>query len=409
VNKIENPAFAIVGMGGFARTHIRYMEEVVALGIGRQVAQVAIKADQQQFAPEVVALRQQGVEVFSSLRELLAQSRQQIDVVTVPTGIPLHRPMCQAALEAGCHVVLEKPAAGSVQDVDALLAAATRAGKRVAVGFQGIYSHEVQTLKAWICEGRFGAVHSVRAWGCWPRPPTYYARNGWAGKLAVGDTWVLDAPHHNALGHAVNQMAFVASARPQESLTPVALTAELYRANPIESADTAVFRMESTEGVEVFFAVSHCVGTQHDPVFRMETEKAIVETQYRGGTVIHWRDGRNEVPEFEPGRVGVFEDMARVLRGERQALLCPLALARTQVLITCATFDSAPVATLPEQVVRVRQEDGLVWVEGMDEVVQRAAQEGQLFSEMGVPWARAGRRVDLQGYGYFPGARTDGL
>jgi predicted dehydrogenase len=143
VEKIENPAFAIVGMGGFARTHIRYMGEVVALGIGRQVAQVAIKADQQQFATEITALRQQGVEVFSSLRELLAQSRQQIDVVTVPTGIPLHRPMCQAALEAGCHVVLEKPVAGSVQDVDALLAAATRAGKRVAVGFQGIYSHEV--------------------------------------------------------------------------------------------------------------------------------------------------------------------------------------------------------------------------------------------------------------------------
>ena len=125
---------AIVGMGGFARSYLRDIEKVA--GYGRHVAQVAIAADQQIFAAEVAALVAKGVEIVPSLRAMLAACRDEIDLVCIPTGIPLHRPMTEAALEAGCHVLVEKPAAGSIQDVEAMRAAQARTGQMCAVGFQ---------------------------------------------------------------------------------------------------------------------------------------------------------------------------------------------------------------------------------------------------------------------------------
>ena len=111
------------------------MRKLAAAGLGRQVGQVAIAADRENFGAEVEALAQQGIPIYASLRQMLAQAREGIDVVCLPLGIALHPPMTIAALEAGCHVVVEKPAAGSVQDVDAMLATRDRSGRLCAVGF----------------------------------------------------------------------------------------------------------------------------------------------------------------------------------------------------------------------------------------------------------------------------------
>lgn len=398
---MDRPAFAVVGLGGFAQTHLRYMRQAVESGAARHVAQVIIDEDRRQFPDEVQALEAAGVEVFPSLRQLLADARGRVDAVGIPTGIPLHRPMCQAVLEAGCHALLEKPVAGSIQDVDALLAAEARAGRRVGVGFQHIYRNDVQRLKDEICQGRFGAVQSLRARVLWPRPPAYYGRNGWAGRLAVGDTWVLDGPHHNAMAHAINLMCFLASRDPGRTVTPRRVQAEMYRANPIEGPDCVAMRVEAEEGPELFFVMAHCTDQNHDPVFYIETEKAAIEVAYLGGVRIHWRTGKSETHEWA-GATGVFEDLAAVISGRRSELLCPLRLARAQTLVTCATFESTEVHPLPEEMVRQQPEDGLLYVPAMADAVEQALEQRSLWSEMGYDWARPGRVVDLQGYDYFP-------
>ena len=99
---------AIVGMGGFASTYLRDIEQVEEFG--RHIAQVAIKADQRNFSTEIQALADKGVRVFTSLRQMLAACRNEIDLLCIPTGIPLHRVMTVAGLEADCHVLVEKPA-----------------------------------------------------------------------------------------------------------------------------------------------------------------------------------------------------------------------------------------------------------------------------------------------------------
>jgi len=398
---MDIPRFAVVGLGGFAKMHLRYVQDVVEAGLGRHVAQVAIPADRELFAEEVAALRAQGVEIFLSLREMLAEARERIDVTCIPTGTPLHRPMAVAALEAGTNVLVEKPAAGSIQDVGALIRARDAAGKLCAVGYQHIYRPDTQQLKQWVCEGRFGAIKRVKSFGCWPRNADYYQRNGWAARLALQDTWVLDSPHNNALAHAVNAMCYVACSRPGESLVPTAVLAELYRANPIESADTTVFRADTREGVEVFFAVSHCTDRLLNPTTVFETDQARIEWTYAGDTTICWHDGATEHSEG-PGNVRrVAEDVAQVLLGRKKSLYCPLEVARAQTLCICGTFESSAIHELPEGL-RTVDAKGFTAVRGMTEAVVEAFEEAALFSELGVEWAQSGESVSLEGYDYFP-------
>jgi len=397
---MELPRIAVVGMGGFARTHHQYVQNVEKAGLGRQVAQVAIAADQTAYADELKVLQEQGVGVFTSLREMLAQAREEIDVVCIPTGIPLHRPMAIAALEAGCNVLVEKPAAGSIQDVDAMLAVEARSKGLCAVGYQHAYSPDYLRVKELVCSGKLGRIRDVRAFGCWPRDPSYYGRNGWAGKLAVGDTWILDSPHNNALSHAVNIMCIMASAQEGKALQPLAVQAELYRANDIESADTVAMRAETDEGVNLFFAVSHCTEETVHPIFVVRGDKGEVELDYHGGAQVRFADGETE--EWESADTGplVLENVVRTIAGQSD-LLCPLALTRAQTLCVCGTFESSPIRPLPQNVQR-KEEGGRIAVEGMTEWVIKAWKEAALFSELGVEWARAGRRIEMDGYTYFP-------
>jgi len=127
-----------------------------------------------------------------------------------------------------------------------MLAAQVRSGRICAVGYQHVGQRNYQFVKHWICAGNLGRVRSIKGFGCWPRDPEYYGRNGWAGKLAAGDTWALDSPHNNALAHAVNSMCFFGLSSDRPDVEPTAVQAELYRVNAIQSADTAVFRVETS-------------------------------------------------------------------------------------------------------------------------------------------------------------------
>ena len=396
------PRVAVVGMGGFASDHRSWARELDAKGAIRQVAQVAPAFDHRTFAADIAALSERGVAVYDSLRQMLAAQRREIDLVTIPTGIHLHRPMTVACLEAGCHVLVEKPASGSIQDTDAMIRAEEQSGPQVTVGYQHLYREDVALLKEWICGGRFGAVRRVKAFGSWPRSLEYYGRNEWAGLYGLGDRWVLDAPHQNAMAHAVNLMCYLGCERPRQSLAPESIRAELYRCNAIRSADSVSLRMRSAEGTEVFFAASHCTEEQLATVFVLEAEKATVTLEYEGGGVIEWSaGGREPLPVPEAGVTDVMEKAAALATGGLDLPPCPLAVARAQTLCTCGSYESSAVHELSGGELR----EGTVVFPGMKEAVLRAFAEAALFSELSLPWARAGDEVDLRGYGYYPAFR----
>ncbi|HKT57045.1 MAG TPA: Gfo/Idh/MocA family oxidoreductase [Microbacterium sp.] len=139
-------------------------------------------------------------------REVIA--RDDIDIVDIVTPGDAHAEIAIAALDAGKHVLCEKPLANTVAEAEAMADAASRArerGIRSMVGFTYRRAPAVTLLRDLIAQGRIGRVQQVRA--------AY--RQDWLVDPAVPLGWRLQKEHagSGALGdigaHIVDMTQFV--------------------------------------------------------------------------------------------------------------------------------------------------------------------------------------------------------
>ena len=103
--------FAVVGVKGYSRSHLGMVQALAQQGLGRLVASMMIdRAEHPDIASEFEA---SGVSVFDDYTAMLDLCQGEADIITLPVPIYLHAPMAAAALQAGYHVLLEKPVAGT--------------------------------------------------------------------------------------------------------------------------------------------------------------------------------------------------------------------------------------------------------------------------------------------------------
>ncbi len=397
----------IIGISGFGDVHYKDLVTFSERGILAPLGATVINQDQE--AEKCAKLRALGCKLYTDHRQMLADFKGRIDLCFIPTGIHLHRPMTIDALEAGANVYVEKPVAATVEDVAAMRAAAERTGKFVAVGYQTMYARETMLMKRLLCAGALGKVESVKYWGLWPRDDAYYARNNWAGRLKVGDAWVLDSPYNNALAHQLNMIAFLAGAEVEKSARPTGIQAELYRGHDITSADTAFMRVKTAEGPQLYCCVTHCSQAQSGPEITVRAARGKMVWNFKT-LRIEYADGRVEETAADGGyiyRENIMRQLlARIWDG--RAFVCDLDIAGTQTLIVNGAHDSSAIATVPaELITRAPEKDSVKTViAGIDELILKSCADEKLPSEMGVAWARAGREVDLRNYPAFGGGRN---
>lgn len=123
-------------------------------------------------------------------------ARDDIDLVDVCTPGDTHAEIAVAALEAGKHVLCEKPLANTVEEAEAMVAAAEKAaasGVRSMVGFTYRRVPAIGLARRLVAEGRLGQVHHVRAqylqdWIVDPEAPmSWRLDKSRAGSGALGD------------------------------------------------------------------------------------------------------------------------------------------------------------------------------------------------------------------------------
>ncbi len=143
----------IIGAGGIAHAHITNIKKVAGVEIVC-VADISEKA--------LASMKEKyGVRTYSDYKEMLAKEKE-IDAVSVCTPNGLHSENTIAALNAGKHVIVEKPMAMSAKEGQAMLDAAKKAGKQLVVGFQYRFDGKTQVIKKQVDDGVFGKVMYMR-------------------------------------------------------------------------------------------------------------------------------------------------------------------------------------------------------------------------------------------------------
>lgn len=397
---------AIVGVSGYGRIHYSFMREQALAGKVELVGATIINPEEE--AEIVAELTAMGCRIFGDYQEMLAALKGQVDICCLPLPIHLHAPMTCQALEAGWNVLVEKPLSATIQDVRSIQRMEETTGRFAAVGFQEVYSPHAHALKQRLLAGEFGTVRSMKGRGLWPRCFDYYGRNNWAGRLKVGEHWVLDSPLNNALSHYLHLLLFLAGSSLRETARPLSLQGELYRAQAIESFDTGGVRIETDSGIPILFLGTHSSREVINPEIVIEADDGRVEWSIHGECRI-FRGDSDEPCEVSPPRGDQRKAMAESVLSrvtDPQAFVCTTQSASCHTLIVNGLHESAPICAFPSDLTEtIEDAEGLrTVVNTLDEALDVAFKSGRLLSETGLSWARSGERIDLTKLISFPGS-----
>jgi predicted dehydrogenase len=121
-----------------------------------------------------------GVPWTTDVKVLLANPA--VDAVYIAVPHSLHAPLAMQALEAGKHVLVEKPIATTLEDTAAMIAAGQRANRILSVAFDAQVNPESQHLRQLIANGAIGTVTGTRIVYRSDKPASYW-QSGFTGRV----------------------------------------------------------------------------------------------------------------------------------------------------------------------------------------------------------------------------------
>ncbi len=399
--------YALIGATGIGGFHLAAIRKLVEEGLVRLAAVV-----DPALAQESGLRAEFDAAGASSYLDYGAMLRQEPDLeaVVIAAPIPFHLEMTLACLKRDAFIYLEKPPVPLIQQWETLSAADPC--QRVAVGFQMITSHWVQECKRAITRGKLGTVQEIRMAACWPRLDHYYSRNSAAGRMSVRGEPIFDGPATNALAHLIHNAMFLAGEGMDKFDEPVEITAELYRARPIESYDVACLRGKFRSGISFTAALTHATEEALPYQFEVRGSEGWARVSDDGAVFESSFPCASDCAEsFEQLVDKTHRQFLAFVRGEQPRPATFLRDTRGYTLATNGMLVSSggihPIA--PAYLRRYQHgNEGGYDVVGLREAVMASFQTGLLFSELNLPWSVRTAPVPVLGLKTlaFP---TDGL
>ncbi|GHU80896.1 oxidoreductase [Spirochaetia bacterium] len=180
--------------------------------------------------------REAVVKVYANYKEMLREVKP--DIVTIASESGKHTDIAIDCLNAGCHVICEKPMALSTRDADAMIAASKKNNKKLAVCFQNRFNAPVQKVRAALEARRFGRVLHGMVQIRWNRNEAYYTEAPWRG------TWEQDGGTlMNQCTHGIDLLQWMMG---EDAVRVQAQTRRFLR--PIEAEDFGAALVEFKSG-----------------------------------------------------------------------------------------------------------------------------------------------------------------
>ena len=132
--------------------------------------------------------------VFADYRSLLAMD---CDWVSIATESGNHSSISIEALKAGKHVLVEKPMALSVIEMDQMIQTAQEYGRNLGACFQNRFNPAVQELRKKVDQNAFGRIFHITARILWHRSKAYYDQALWRGTRRMDGGTLMNQCSHN--------------------------------------------------------------------------------------------------------------------------------------------------------------------------------------------------------------------
>lgn len=248
--------FGILGCGVISKTHalaIDNIENATLLGVADNNAEYA-----RAFA------QKNGVKAYESYQDMLAD--KDIDVVCICTPSGFHASNAIDALNAGKHVILEKPMSISNEWADKVIEACERTGKKLTVISQFRFSEDIKRVKKLIEENAFGKISLCTLTMKYYRNPEYYSSSSWRGTLRFDGGGALI----NQGIHGVDMLDYILG--PITNVKGKIATIS----HDIEGEDTAVALFQTANGALGVIQASTCAYPGFDRRIEIHGDKGYV-------------------------------------------------------------------------------------------------------------------------------------
>lgn len=208
--------------------------------------------------------------IFASLSELLATTCP--DIVHILTPHHTHVELACQALAAGCHVLLEKPAATQKADLEILAEAVRKSGRQLGICLQNRYNFASREARQLLEARTFGPVLAARGFLTWWRDDQYYLQSPWRGRWATEGGGLMI----NQAIHTLDLLLWLVD-EPIVSLKGHLHTDHLE--NVIEVEDTASLLLRFETGATGVFYATNAYPASSDPFLEIVCEQAIVRLE----------------------------------------------------------------------------------------------------------------------------------
>ncbi len=267
---MSNSRAAIIGTGNIARLHVK--------GLQAHAAVVALVAVQDTDLPRAKTFAAEyGIAAaYATTGEMLAAAKP--DLVHICTPPSFHAALAIQCMEAGAHVLCEKPLCASLAELDQIQTAEKRTGRFCASVFQMRYGSSVQHVREVLAGGAVGRPLVAVCNTLWFRSPAYY-EVPWRGKWSNE----LGGPTVGHGIHLMDQMLYVLGE--WTSLRAVARTSD----RAIEVEDLSVAIVEFKNGC-IATVINSILSPREETYLRIDLQQATVElTHLYGFNNESWR------------------------------------------------------------------------------------------------------------------------
>ncbi|NLY31093.1 MAG: Gfo/Idh/MocA family oxidoreductase [Firmicutes bacterium] len=275
---------AIAGCGMISDFHIKAMKQIPELEV---LGVWDISAD----AAKALA-EKHSVKAYGSYDEMITDPQVDIIDICLPAGV--HAQYGCKAAEAGKHLIVEKPIDVTKEAGEQLIAAADKAGVKLAVILQNRFAPSMAKVRKALDEGTLGRLLYGEATVKWYRQESYYTSKPWKG------TWEFDGGGALLVQaiHTIDLLLWFMGSR-VKNIQSFARTL----LHPIEVEDLAAAVLEFESGALGYIVGSTAMKPGFPERIELYGEKGSIALE--AGRIVRWQvEGMNEEDYLDPAPRG---------------------------------------------------------------------------------------------------------